>query len=84
MTHYLSLISYDSFIIQHNHKTKKKYLGIESFGELKDASVFEFPDSDSDEEDENTKEPESKTLFKNFIYTLTEDRPHAAPLQIIR
>ena len=60
------------------------YLGIESFGELKDASVFEFPDSDSDDEDENTKEPESKTLFKNFIYTLTEDRPHAAPLQIIR
>jgi len=57
-------------------------LGIESFGELKDGSVFEFPDSDSDEEDE--KEPESKTLFKNFIYTLTEDRPHAAPLQIIR
>ena len=51
---------------------------------MKDASVFEFPDSDSDEEDENSKEPESKTLFKNFIYTLTEDRPHAAPLQIIR
>ena len=64
--------------------SNKKYLGIESFGELKDASVFEFPDSDSDEEDENTKEPESKTLFKNFIYTLTEDRPHAAPVQIIR
>ena len=65
--------------------------GIHSYGELGDGECFELPDNPEDEIDSElpqegapAQEPRSRTLLRNFIITLQEDRAHCAPLRIIR
>ena len=60
-------------------------LGVESFGALQDGGVFDLPDEpDSEDEETEQNEPLSRSRFRSFVFSLQEDRPHAAPLQIIR
>ena len=65
--------------------------GVHSYGELGDGECFELPDNPEDEIDSElpqegapAQEPRSRTLLRNFIITLQEDRAHCAPLRIIR
>ena len=61
------------------------------FGDLIDGGLFELPDLPEDEVDSELpngeqvqREPQQRTLFRDFILSLQEERAHSAPLQIIR
>lgn len=66
-------------------------IGVEQFGKLADGECFDLPENPDDEADSELPdaqttpgEPRTRTLFRNFIICLQEDRAHCAPLQIIR